>query len=147
MPRGGPIDGQKRTESLPASQPLRAWNVAQSWPPATADAEDTGGQLSSLSLGIIAAGVPVDRDAADTMIEQVAVWRDLLDRPAADGVVKMAAGHRSGLRARRLSFGQPQLTPPGTARPRSVSQPCSPRDAAISQLSQAFLTGMPAMSA
>ena len=91
-PIGDDHGRREQNRSVLPSQAPGAWDVAQSWPPATADAEDTGGQLPSLRLGITAAGVPVDRDAADTMIEEVAVWRDILHRPAADGVIEWRLG-------------------------------------------------------
>ena len=91
-PIAGDNSQREQSRSLLPSQAPDAWDVAQSWSPATADAEDTGGPLPSLSLGITAAGVPVDRDAADAMIEQVSVWRDIHHRPAADGVVEWRLG-------------------------------------------------------
>jgi hypothetical protein len=60
--------------------------------PSTADEDDTDGPLPTLGLGMTAAGVPVDRGAADAMIDRVAVWRDILHRPAADGVVEWRLG-------------------------------------------------------
>jgi type IV secretory pathway protease TraF len=45
-----------------------------------------------VSLGITDAGVPVGPNDTDVMIERMAVWRDILHRPAADGVVEWRLG-------------------------------------------------------
>ena len=70
---------------LPPLAPV-AWDVARPWPDDVApDADDTP---PVLSLGLTSANSPMSRDAADAMIEQVTVWRDVFHRPAADGVVE-----------------------------------------------------------
>jgi type IV secretory pathway protease TraF len=50
-----------------------------------------------LGLGITVAGIPVGRDDTDVMIERMAVWRDILHRPAADGVVEWRLGSHAFL--------------------------------------------------
>jgi len=55
-------------------------------------ADDGDGPPLALGLGISAAGIPLGRDDADAMIEHVAAWRDLLHRPAADGIVDWRLG-------------------------------------------------------
>ena len=91
-PIAGDNGQREESRSMLPSQPPDAWDVARPWMPSTADADDTDGPLPTLSLGMTAAGVPVDRGAADAMIERVAVWRDILLRPAADGVVEWRLG-------------------------------------------------------
>jgi type IV secretory pathway protease TraF len=91
-PIAGDNGQREESRSMLPSQPPSAWDVARPWMPSTADADDTDGPLPTLSLGMTAAGVPVDRGAADAMIERVAVWRDILHRPAADGVMEWSLG-------------------------------------------------------
>ena len=74
---------------LPPLAPV-AWDVVRPWPDdVTIDADDTP---PSLGLGLTSAGSPMSCDDADAMIEQMAVWRDILHRPAADGVVEWRLG-------------------------------------------------------
>jgi hypothetical protein len=74
---------------LPPLAP-EAWDVVQPWPDdATIDADDTP---PSLGLGLTSAGSPMSCGDADAMIEQMAVWRDILHRPAADGLVEWQLG-------------------------------------------------------
>jgi type IV secretory pathway protease TraF len=70
---------------LPSQAPV-AWDVVRPWPDnVTIDAADTP---PSLGLGLTSAGSPMSCGAADAMIERIVVWRDILHRPAADGVVE-----------------------------------------------------------
>jgi len=85
-------DSNERRRSCLPSRPPGVWDVARPWLPSTADADDTEDPQPRLSLGMTAARVPVDRGAADAMIERVAVWRDILHRPAADGVMEWRLG-------------------------------------------------------
>jgi hypothetical protein len=74
---------------LPPLAPV-AWDVVRPWPAdITIDADDTP---PSLGLGLTSAGSPMSCGDADAMIEQMAVWRDILHRPAADGVVEWRLG-------------------------------------------------------
>lgn len=74
---------------LPSQVPV-AWDVVRPWPDdVTIDADDTP---PSLGLGLTSAGSPMSCGDADAMIEQMAVWRDILHRPAADGVVEWRLG-------------------------------------------------------
>ena len=89
-------DGRKGNirSRLPPLAPI-AWDVARPWPEdLTSDAD---GIPPTLSLGITVAGVPVGRDDTDVMIERMAVWRDILHRPAADGVVEWRLGSHAFL--------------------------------------------------
>jgi signal peptidase I len=70
---------------LPPPVPV-AWDVVRPWPDdVTIDADD---MPPSLGLGLTSAGSPMSCGAADAMIERIVVWRDILHRPAADGVVE-----------------------------------------------------------
>ena len=74
---------------LPPLAPV-VWDVVRPWrDDATIDADDTP---PSLGLGLTTAGSPMSCGDADAMIEQMAVWRDILHRPAADGVVEWRLG-------------------------------------------------------
>ena len=74
---------------LPPLAPV-VWDVVRPWPDdATIDADDTP---PSLGLGLTSAGSPMSCGDADAMIEQMVVWRDILHRPAADGVVEWRLG-------------------------------------------------------
>ena len=74
---------------LPPLAPV-AWDVVRSWPDdVTIDADDTP---PSLGLGLTSAGSPMSCGDADAMIEQMAVWRDILHRPAADSLVEWRLG-------------------------------------------------------
>jgi len=74
---------------LPPLAPV-AWDVVRPWPDdVTIDADDTP---PSLGLGLTSAGSPMSCGDADALIEQMAVWRDILHRPAADGVVEWRLG-------------------------------------------------------
>jgi type IV secretory pathway protease TraF len=70
---------------LPALAPV-TWDVARPWPYSTTPDADEAPPV--LGLGLDVAGGPASRDNADAMIEQLVVWRDILHRPAADGVVE-----------------------------------------------------------
>jgi type IV secretory pathway protease TraF len=75
---------------LPPLAPA-TWDVAEPWRGVSRSAvelDDADGPPPRFSLCIMAAGMPVDRDQADAMIEYVTAWRDILHRPAADGVVE-----------------------------------------------------------
>ena len=75
---------------LPSPAPV-AWDVVRPWPDdVTIDADDTP---PSLGLGLTSAGSPMSCGAADAMIERIVVWRDILHRPAADGMVEWRLGH------------------------------------------------------
>jgi type IV secretory pathway protease TraF len=84
-------DGRKDTirSCLPPLAAV-AWDVAQPWPEDLIS--DTDGIPPMLSLGITVAGITVGPDDTDAMIERMAVWRDILHRPAADGVVEWRLG-------------------------------------------------------
>ena len=70
---------------LPPLAPV-AWDIARPWPgDIPFDADDTP---PSLGLSLTSAGSPMSCGDADAMIEKMAVWRDILHRPAADGVVE-----------------------------------------------------------
>jgi hypothetical protein len=91
-------DGAGRKDTirscLPPLAPV-AWDVARPWPEdITSDAD---GVPPTLSLGITVAGVPVGPNDTDAMIERMAVWRDMLHRPAADGVVEWRLGSHAFL--------------------------------------------------
>jgi type IV secretory pathway protease TraF len=74
---------------LPPLAPA-AWDVVRPWPDdVTIDADDTP---PSLGLGLTSADSPMSCGDADAMIEKMAVWRDILHRPAADGVVEWRLG-------------------------------------------------------
>jgi type IV secretory pathway protease TraF len=74
---------------LPSQAPV-AWDVVRPWSDdVTIDADDTP---PSLGLGLTSAGSPMSCGDADAMIEQMAVWRDILHRPAADGLVEWRLG-------------------------------------------------------
>jgi type IV secretory pathway protease TraF len=79
---------------LPPLAPV-TWDVARPWPEDIVS--DADGTPPTLSLGITVAGVPVGRDDTDVMIERMAVWRDILHRPAADGVVEWRLGSHAFL--------------------------------------------------
>ena len=89
-------DGRKNTvrSCLPPLAPV-AWDVARPWPEDLIS--DADGVPPTLSLGITVAGIPVSRDDTDVMIERMAVWRDILHRPAADGVVEWRLGSHAFL--------------------------------------------------
>jgi len=82
--------GQERARfCLPPLAPV-AWDVVRPWSDdVTIDADDTP---PSLGLGLTSAGSPMSCGDADARIEQMAVWRDILHRPAADGVVEWRLG-------------------------------------------------------
>ena len=69
--------------------PPTTWDVAQPWPEGIGPEADAA--PPSLGLGLDDTG-GASRDKADALIEQVVVWRDLLHRPAADGVVEWRLG-------------------------------------------------------
>ena len=74
---------------LPSPAPV-AWDVVRPWPDdVTIDADDTP---PSLGLGLTSAGSPMSCGAADAMIERIVVWRDILHRPGADGMVEWRLG-------------------------------------------------------
>jgi hypothetical protein len=74
---------------LPSPAPL-AWDVVRPWSDnVTSDADDTP---PSLGLGLTSAGSPISCGAADAMIERIVVWRDILHRAAADGMVEWRLG-------------------------------------------------------
>jgi len=97
-------DGDGRPEDhhscLPPLPPT-TWDVAQPWPEGIGPDADTDTAPPSLGLRLDEAGLDnagldatggVGRDDANALIEQVVVWRDLLHRPAADGVVEWRLG-------------------------------------------------------
>jgi len=87
-----------RKETTRSCLPPRApvtWDIVRPWPdntPSPSDAADADCLPPTLSLGITTAGAPVSRSDADAMIEHMAIWRDILLRPAADGVVEWHLG-------------------------------------------------------
>jgi hypothetical protein len=89
-------DGRKEhaRSCLPPVAPV-GWDVARPWPEDIVS--DANGTLPTLSLGITVAGVPVEPNDTDAMIERMAVWRDILHRPAADGVVEWRLGSHAFL--------------------------------------------------
>ena len=95
-------DGDGRPEHhhscLPPLPPT-TWDVAQPWPEGIGPEADAAPPSLGLRLddaGLDDAGLDATggagRDKADALIEQVVVWRDLLHRPAADGVVEWRLG-------------------------------------------------------
>jgi type IV secretory pathway protease TraF len=88
-------DGQtKHTNSCLPPLPPTTWDIAQPWPEGIgleADAAPPSLGLRLDDAGLDATG-GAGRDKADALIEQVVVWRDLLHRPAADGVVEWRLG-------------------------------------------------------
>jgi len=69
------------------------WDVTEPWQERlSADPHADEARNPTLALGLTVAGVPLERTAADDMIEHVIVWRDILYRPAADGVVEWRLG-------------------------------------------------------
>ena len=89
-----PIEGDARwsadaRSAFPPQVPA-AWDVAQAWPDGPlSDAESSP---PALAIGLSANGVPMQPGDADAMIEHVVAWRDILLRPAADGVVEWRLG-------------------------------------------------------
>lgn len=75
--------------ALPPKAPL-AWDVALPWP--DGPSSDTDGAPPALGLGFTTDGIPIQHVDAGAIIERVAVWRDILHRPAADGVVEWRLG-------------------------------------------------------
>ena len=91
-------DGDGRKETIRSCLPPSAsvsWDVARPWPEDLIS--DADSIPPTLSLSITVSGIPVGRDDADAMIEQMAVWRDILHRPAADGVVEWQLGSHAFL--------------------------------------------------
>lgn len=89
-------DGQKENprSCLPPQAPA-TWDIVRPWPASISSAgsvDDADDPPPALSLGILSAGMPLGRDDADAMIEHLAMWRDVLHRPAADGVVEWRLG-------------------------------------------------------
>jgi len=86
-------DGSKLIRSwLPPHAPPD-WDVAKPWQESlSVDSQDDDTSSPVLAVGLTVAGMPVDRTIADDMIEHVIVWRDVLYRPAADGVVEWRLG-------------------------------------------------------
>ncbi len=84
-------DGRKEhTRScLPPVAPV-GWDVARPWPEDLIS--DADSIPPTLSLGITVAGIPVGPNDTDAMIERMAVWCDILHRPAADGMVEWRLG-------------------------------------------------------
>lgn len=84
--------------------PPTTWDVAQPWPEGIGPEADAAAPSLGLrfddavldDLGPDDAGPDAtggaSRNEADALIEQVGVWRDLLHRPAADGVVEWRLG-------------------------------------------------------
>jgi len=70
---------------LPPGAPTE-WQLAMPWPTAS------DGDQPMLALGITADGLAVDGASGTALVEQFVVWRDLLHRPAADGVVQWRLG-------------------------------------------------------
>ena len=85
-------DGQQERARfcLPSPAPL-AWDVVRPWSdgsPSAGAPDNADDPPPALSLGITSAGIPMSCGDADALIERMAVWRDILHRPAADGVVE-----------------------------------------------------------
>ncbi len=89
-----PIDASARwtaeTRSALPPQAPAAWDVAEPWPDRVTSDSDDGASL--LGLGLARGGLPLSQGEAETLIERVTVWRDILHRPAADGVVEWRVG-------------------------------------------------------
>jgi hypothetical protein len=89
-------DGRpEHTNSCLPPLPPTTWDVVQPWPEGISPDADAAPPSLGLRLddaGLDDAGLDAtggaSRDEADALIEQVVVWRDLLHRPAADGVVE-----------------------------------------------------------
>ncbi len=74
---------------LPPPVPM-AWDVVRPWTDdVTIDVDD---MPPSLGLSLTSAGSTMSCGAADAMIERIVVWRDILHRPAADGMVEWRLG-------------------------------------------------------
>jgi len=89
------VGRQENTRSCLPPQAPATWDIVRPWSdgsPSAGDADDGDGSRHALSLGLTSAEVLVSRADADAMIEHVAVWRDVLHRPAADGVVEWRLG-------------------------------------------------------
>ena len=89
-------DGQQERARfcLPSPAPL-AWDVVRPWSdgsPSAGAPDNADDPPPALSLGITSAGIPMSCGDADALIEQMAVWRDILHRPAADGLVEWQLG-------------------------------------------------------
>ena len=74
---------------LPRLAPV-AWDVARPWPDRVLP--DTDDAPPALGLELASASGPMIRADADAMIEHIVVWRDILHRPAADGVLEWQLG-------------------------------------------------------
>jgi hypothetical protein len=86
---------QENTRSCLPLQAPATWDIVRPWPASISSAgsvDDADDPPPALSLGILSAGMPLGRDDADAMIEHLAMWRDVLHRPAADGVVEWRLG-------------------------------------------------------
>jgi type IV secretory pathway protease TraF len=84
-------DGRQERDCfcLPPPAPA-AWDVVRPWPDnVTIDVDDTP---PSLGLGLTLAGSRMSCGDADAMIERIVVWRDILHRAAADGMVEWRLG-------------------------------------------------------
>lgn len=89
-------DGQKASahSCLPPQAPA-TWDIVLPWSDGSPSASNTDGGDGPppvLGLGVTSAGMPLACGDADAMIEHVAIWRDVLHRPAADGVVEWRLG-------------------------------------------------------
>jgi type IV secretory pathway protease TraF len=79
---------------LPSQAPV-AWDVVRPWSdgsPSAGAPDNADDPPPALSLDITSAGIPLGRGDADAMIEHLAVWRDILLRPSADGVAEWQLG-------------------------------------------------------
>lgn len=82
----GPADDRR---PLPSHAP-GAWDLAVPWP--AAPHSDAGSGPPTLAFGLAVNGIPMTRSDADVVIERVVAWRDMLHRPAADGVEEWRLG-------------------------------------------------------
>jgi len=83
-------DRQERARFCVPPPAPSAWDVVRPWPDnVTIDAADTP---PSLGLGLTLAGSPMNCGDTDAMIERIVVWRDILHRAAADGMVEWRLG-------------------------------------------------------
>jgi type IV secretory pathway protease TraF len=86
LPAGSAAAGVPRSCLPPV--PPEAWDVARPWSDEADRSTEDDEQSPSVSLAVFAAGSP------PVGIARVSVWRDILLRPAADGIAAWALGPR-----------------------------------------------------
>lgn len=83
----GPRVGQATRSCLPPLPPA-AWDVVRPWPGGEGRPPEDAERSPSLALAVFAPG------SMPAVITRVAVWRDILLRPAADGITAWVLGAR-----------------------------------------------------